>query len=115
MAFFLGLIYNDIFAKSFNIFGSNWDANMTFDASEEQPLGLTKVLMLDPKNPGQYAGHPYPFGIDPAWQAASNKIGFLNTYKGGNVSRLVLWIQNDLFRIQNQVQIFKVPDLSHVI
>jgi hypothetical protein len=56
---------------------------MTFEASEENPLQLGKVFMLDPKNPGQYAGHPYPFGIDPGWQAASNKIGFLNTYKGG--------------------------------
>jgi V-type H+-transporting ATPase subunit a len=77
-----GLIYNDIFAKSFNIFGSYWSANMTFEASEEKPLIVGKVFMLDPKNVGQYLGHPYPFGIDPAWQAASNKIGFLNTYKG---------------------------------
>merc|ERR1719427_2453833 len=37
--------------------------------------------MLDPKDNRSYSDDPYPFGIDPAWQTASNKIGFLNTYK----------------------------------
>lgn len=37
--------------------------------------------MLDPKDPRQYFGDPYPFGVDPTWQSATNKIGFLNTYK----------------------------------
>lgn len=38
-------------------------------------------IMLDPGNRTQYSGHPYIFGIDPAWQSATNKISFLNTYK----------------------------------
>merc|ERR1719318_174746 len=38
-------------------------------------------MMLDPKDPSQYSNTSYPFGVDPVWQSASNKIGFLNTYK----------------------------------
>ncbi|XP_023320179.1 V-type proton ATPase 116 kDa subunit a-like isoform X3 [Eurytemora carolleeae] len=78
---YTGLIYNDIFSKSFNIFGSYWATNLTFSASADEPIKLGDVRMLDPKQPEQYIGNPYPFGIDPVWQSATNKISFLNTYK----------------------------------
>ena len=74
---YTGLIYNDIFSKSFNIFGSHWAwrENFTF------PLEMGKSIELDPGNFSIYKGDPYYFGIDPGWQAASNKIIFLNGYK----------------------------------
>merc|ERR1719300_882222 len=79
---YTGLIYNDVFSKSLNIFGSHFSAaGMTFDASNSNPLVLSAQYMLDPKNNSMYSSDPYPFGVDPAWQSATNKIGFLNTYK----------------------------------
>jgi len=75
---YTGLIYNDIFSKSVNIFGTHWKTNMKFNATA--PIALDSSIMLDPKTT-QYSGTPYVFGIDPAWQTANNKIGFLNTYK----------------------------------
>merc|ERR1712165_58357 len=79
---YTGLIYNDIFSKSVNIFGSHWSAkNLTFTASDTSPIHLEASMMLDPKDPTQYSNTSYPFGVDPVWQSASNKIGFLNTYK----------------------------------
>jgi len=79
---YTGLIYNDIFSKSVNLFGSHWSAkNLTFTASESSPLMLGSPHMLDPKDPSMYTSDAYPFGLDPAWQSATNKIGFLNTYK----------------------------------
>ena len=78
---YTGLIYNDVFSKSLNIFGSHWNVPMNFTASSSTPLKLESSFMLDPKDSNSYISNPYPMGLDPVWQSASNKIGFLNTYK----------------------------------
>ncbi|KAJ2952239.1 hypothetical protein O0L34_g4515 [Tuta absoluta] len=72
---YTGLIYNDIFSKSLNIFGSSW-TNITYD---DETLQTHRMLELDPAV--AYSREPYPFGMDPAWQFASNNIIFLNSFK----------------------------------
>nr|XP_044633738.1 V-type proton ATPase 116 kDa subunit a isoform X1 [Equus asinus]XP_044633792.1 V-type proton ATPase 116 kDa subunit a isoform X1 [Equus asinus]XP_044633829.1 V-type proton ATPase 116 kDa subunit a isoform X1 [Equus asinus] len=80
---YTGLIYNDCFSKSFNIFGSSWSVRPMFRNGtwNRQVMETNPVLQLDPAIPGVYSGNPYPFGIDPIWNVASNKLTFLNSYK----------------------------------
>jgi len=79
---YTGLIYNDIFSISVNLFGSHFNtAGIDFTASEAKPLVMASSQMLDPKDPTVYSNTSYPFGLDPVWQTASNKIGFTNTFK----------------------------------
>uniref|UniRef100_A0A8C5NQ43 V-type proton ATPase subunit a n=1 Tax=Junco hyemalis TaxID=40217 RepID=A0A8C5NQ43_JUNHY len=70
---YTGLIYNDCFSKSLNMFGSSWSVRPMFNKT-------TPLLQLDPAIPGVFGG-PYPFGIDPIWNIASNKLAFLNSFK----------------------------------
>ncbi|XP_053471251.1 V-type proton ATPase 116 kDa subunit a isoform X3 [Ictalurus furcatus] len=81
---YTGIIYNDCFSKSLNVFGSSWSVrpmfekgkgNWTFEILEEN-----RLLQLDPVVPGVFGG-PYPIGIDPIWNMATNKLTFLNSYK----------------------------------
>lgn len=74
-AIYTGMIYNDIFSKSFNIFGSSWSVSEDYQRHFNEHDGE----QLDPKY--NYSSVPYPFGVDPVWQVATNKIIFLNTYK----------------------------------
>ncbi|XP_046917281.2 V-type ATPase subunit a family protein Vha100-1 isoform X1 [Dermatophagoides farinae] len=67
---YTGLMYNDIFSKSINIFGSSWKVNKIKNLKDP-------YISLDPENKTS----TYLFGIDPVWQLASNKILFLNSYK----------------------------------
>lgn len=71
---YTGLIYNDIFSKSLNLFGSGWEISYN-----ESTVMSNKALQLDPKFD---FGRTYPLGMDPVWQIAPlNKIIFQNAYK----------------------------------
>nr|XP_016945921.1 V-type proton ATPase 116 kDa subunit a1 [Drosophila suzukii] len=72
---YTGFIYNDVFSKSMNIFGSGWHMNYTRATVEDDSL---KYITL---RPNDTVYKTYPFGMDPIWQLADNKIIFLNTFK----------------------------------
>ncbi|CAG2115753.1 unnamed protein product, partial [Medioppia subpectinata] len=56
-----GFIYNDVFSKSMNIFGSQWKAP---DLPENSTVFYPQMT-LDPQNETYEDSLPYPFGIDP--------------------------------------------------
>ncbi|XP_075152930.1 V-type proton ATPase 116 kDa subunit a 1-like [Haematobia irritans] len=70
---YTGFVYNDVFSKSMNIFGSSWSIRYNTTTVTGNPY-----LQLDPK---YHVQGVYPIGLDPIWQLADNKIIFLNTYK----------------------------------
>uniref|UniRef100_A0A667XV00 V-type proton ATPase subunit a n=1 Tax=Myripristis murdjan TaxID=586833 RepID=A0A667XV00_9TELE len=79
---YTGLIYNDCFSKSLNIFGSGWSVRAMFTNQQwtNETLQTNALLTLDPNVSGVFSG-PYPFGIDPIWNMAANRLSFLNSYK----------------------------------
>uniref|UniRef100_A0A669E2Q7 V-type proton ATPase subunit a n=1 Tax=Oreochromis niloticus TaxID=8128 RepID=A0A669E2Q7_ORENI len=79
---YTGLIYNDCFSKSLNIFGSGWSVKAMFTHNQwtNKTLQTNALLTLDPNVSGVFNG-PYPFGIDPIWNLAVNRLSFLNSYK----------------------------------
>ncbi|XP_069817029.1 V-type proton ATPase 116 kDa subunit a 2 isoform X1 [Dendropsophus ebraccatus] len=78
---YTGLIYNDCFSKSVNIFGSSWSIKAMFDAGVWEIKDLSnQYLTLDPNITGVVTG-VYPFGIDPIWNLAANRLTFLNSFK----------------------------------
>uniref|UniRef100_A0A8C8DSZ1 V-type proton ATPase subunit a n=1 Tax=Oryzias sinensis TaxID=183150 RepID=A0A8C8DSZ1_9TELE len=79
---YTGLIYNDCFSKSLNIFGSRWSIKAMFTNQQwtNKTLQSNALLTMDPNVSGVFNG-PYPFGIDPIWNMAVNRLSFLNSYK----------------------------------
>uniref|UniRef100_A0A8C2FLY9 V-type proton ATPase subunit a n=1 Tax=Cyprinus carpio TaxID=7962 RepID=A0A8C2FLY9_CYPCA len=80
---YTGLVYNDCFSKSLNMFGSSWSVRPMFFPKGNwtfETLDGNSVLQLDPAVPGVFGG-PYPLGIDPIWNIATNKLTFLNSFK----------------------------------
>ena len=73
---YTGLIYNDVFSKSINIYQSSWQVFL-----EDEEISSMKNDMINPSNRSGFYGSPYPFGVDPIWQLAENKIVFLNGFK----------------------------------
>lgn len=76
---YTGFIYNDVFSKSINFFGSSW-AN-SYNMSTLVNSNFKESLMLSPESSFRQGG-PYPLGIDPIWNLAeTNKLNFLNSMK----------------------------------
>lgn len=73
---YTGFVYNDVFSKSMNIFGSSWRIN--YNAST---VVDNAELELNPSSNDLHDSYVYPIGLDPAWQLGTNKIIFLNSYK----------------------------------
>lgn len=59
---YTGIVYNDLFSKSVNLFGSSWSIN----ESARAIIG-NKSITLDPATK-DYSQKPYPLGLDPVWQ-----------------------------------------------
>uniref|UniRef100_A0A0N5ABB5 V-type proton ATPase subunit a n=1 Tax=Syphacia muris TaxID=451379 RepID=A0A0N5ABB5_9BILA len=81
-----GFLYNDLFAKSFNIFGSSWRNPYSahqLQVFENQSLTLHKTVLLEmePTQAFLQDRGPYLFGMDPVWNLAENKLNFLNSLK----------------------------------
>jgi len=62
-SFYTGIVYNDVFSKSLNIFGSKWYVN---NKTTSAYIISEKDLFLDPKT--STYDYPYPIGVDPVWQ-----------------------------------------------
>lgn len=78
---YTGLIYNDAFSKSMNVFGSSWRVGVPKNFTFNEVTSLQ--LNPDPNPPSMqmYNGNPYPFGLDPIWANSINKISFTNSMK----------------------------------
>uniref|UniRef100_A0A914XXB9 V-type proton ATPase subunit a n=1 Tax=Panagrolaimus superbus TaxID=310955 RepID=A0A914XXB9_9BILA len=85
---YTGAVYNDVYSRSLNIFGSQWRNPYTFrllnetlvkQDSAENSQDINFQLPPDPSfNDGD---GPYPFGLDPIWNLAENKLNFMNPMK----------------------------------
>ena len=65
---FTGLMYNDIFSRSMELFESTW----------QWPQNFTTGDMLEAKRRDDYT---YPFGLDPGWHESENELLFTNSFK----------------------------------
>ncbi|KAM9795221.1 T cell immune regulator 1, ATPase H+ transporting V0 subunit a3b [Neosynchiropus ocellatus] len=79
---YTGAIYNECFSRGLATFSSAWHVGPMFQNNlwNATVLENSQYLSMDPVVPGVFSS-PYPFGIDPVWGMANNKLTFLNSYK----------------------------------
>ena len=87
---YTGLIYNDIFSRPVNIFGSQWSiVNMNYTFLERM-----EDFTLNPTT--DYSDEPYLFGLDPVWMVSFRKMNSLKevvTYEASSDCKLMCFTQ----------------------
>ncbi|VDM68930.1 unnamed protein product [Strongylus vulgaris] len=81
-----GFMYNDMFAKSFNIFGSKWlnpyeQSELSHWINQSYVTHKDELREMDPGYSFQHEEGPYLFGMDPVWNLANNRLNFQNSLK----------------------------------
>uniref|UniRef100_A0A3Q2PU26 V-type proton ATPase subunit a n=1 Tax=Fundulus heteroclitus TaxID=8078 RepID=A0A3Q2PU26_FUNHE len=79
---YTGAVYNECFSRGIKTFSSGWHVGPMFEKNiwNSSVLEGNQFLSMDPNVTGVFTS-PYPFGIDPVWGMANNKLTFLNSYK----------------------------------
>ncbi|GLD67310.1 V-type proton ATPase 116 kDa subunit a [Lates japonicus] len=79
---YTGAVYNECFSRGLSTFSSAWHVSPMFEKNiwNASVLAGSEYLSMDPNVTGVFTS-PYPFGIDPIWGLANNKLTFLNSYK----------------------------------
>eukprot|EP00871_Galdieria_phlegrea_P002618 jgi/Galph1/3357/GphlegSOOS_G2057.1 len=71
---YTGLVYNECFGVTLNLFRSRWMFTKTFSFACAMDNCVNTVSSHPPIN-------IYPFGFDPIWSRAQNGLAFFNSYK----------------------------------
>ncbi|KAM9323755.1 V-type proton ATPase 116 kDa subunit a 3-like [Gastrophryne carolinensis] len=81
LSIYTGFVYNECFSRSTAIFPSGW--SVAAMANEEHWSIQNTTLIPPPLNPNitNVFTNVYPFGIDPIWSFATNRLTFLNSFK----------------------------------
>ncbi|KAG8434859.1 hypothetical protein GDO86_012993 [Hymenochirus boettgeri] len=82
LSIYTGFVYNECFSRPTVIFPSGWSVATMARVKNwtmEFPINFSPSP-LDPNITGVFTS-PYPFGIDPIWSLAANRLTFLNSFK----------------------------------
>ncbi|XP_056387075.1 V-type proton ATPase 116 kDa subunit a 3 isoform X2 [Hyla sarda] len=82
LSVYTGFVYNECFSRATVIFPSAWSVAAMANDKNWTPefLNTSIPAPLDPNITGVFTA-VYPFGIDPIWSLASNRLTFLNSFK----------------------------------
>ncbi|KAM3913424.1 V-type proton ATPase 116 kDa subunit a 3 [Leptodactylus fuscus] len=82
LSIYTGFVYNECFSRATVIFPSGWSvAAMAKEKNwTSELLSKSMPAPLDPNITNVFTA-VYPFGIDPIWSLASNRLTFLNSFK----------------------------------
>ncbi|XP_077106962.1 V-type proton ATPase 116 kDa subunit a 3 isoform X1 [Ranitomeya variabilis] len=82
LSIYTGFIYNECFSRATVIFPSAWNVTEMVGAKNwtREFLSTSTLAPLDPNITSVFTA-VYPFGIDPIWSFASNRLTFLNSFK----------------------------------
>ncbi|XP_040291684.1 V-type proton ATPase 116 kDa subunit a3-like isoform X1 [Bufo bufo] len=82
LSVYTGFVYNECFSRATVIFPSGWSvAAMAKEKNWTRAfLSTSTPAPLDPNITNVFTA-VYPFGIDPIWSLASNRLTFLNSFK----------------------------------